>query len=592
MPYIAPDSDIWILRGINCDRGYNHTVRHPSAESQFLFFEPYTKYHLTEQSYQRTNSNRVRVSILADNLYDCNYLMFRNSAFGNKVFYAFIDSVEYVNNNVSYVYYSIDVMQTWFFDFEVGECFVEREHSSSDEIGENVIPEDFGVGDLIIQRKTDMPLSKYNCVVIQYVPNEKYIDISDSQIIHNQVTWDSSIKDMVGIEQGRIRNGMYMGTKSLAVEMRIDNIDFVHIAQQTISSLIRTLISISANIVSMTIVPEDFYLSSAKEEASVEPLFWDFDIPLNKAFIGVDNQVYEPKNNKLFTYPFTQLMVSNNSGQTATFKWEYFNSFYSDNPRATFSINGSLLPQTELLCFPTNYRHTVLDYESGLMLNQYPTCSWSEDSFSRWWAQNGETFILSQIVSVIQTVNNVQNIGANATVGTAAGIASGNAVGAISSAASGALGIRNTGINLISNALNAYGQILSLKNAPDQLAGQTASQAIKILQERMGYTAYQLSVNTQTAKMIDNFFSMYGYAVKSIKKPNIFTSGVKIRNVWNYVKTQNTSIHHKPNTGMNKEDEEKIQNILERGITFWQSNDVVGDYSLDNTKYVTNNRPS
>ena len=51
-------------------------------------------------------------------LYNCNYLAFQNASFGGKWFYAFIDSVEYVNNVTSEVTYTIDVMQTWHFQYQ------------------------------------------------------------------------------------------------------------------------------------------------------------------------------------------------------------------------------------------------------------------------------------------------------------------------------------------------------------------------------------------------------------------------------------------------------------------------------------------
>lgn len=93
----------------------------------------------------------MRVGLSADACYDCNYLMFQNSGFGSKWFYAFITSVEYVNNAVTEISFEIDVMQTWFFNYSVGECFIEREHSASDEIGENLVPETVNVGEYVLE---------------------------------------------------------------------------------------------------------------------------------------------------------------------------------------------------------------------------------------------------------------------------------------------------------------------------------------------------------------------------------------------------------------------------------------------------------
>lgn len=48
------------------------------------------------------------VGINAENLYDCNYIMFQNASFGTKWFYAFITSVAYENNETSRITMEID----------------------------------------------------------------------------------------------------------------------------------------------------------------------------------------------------------------------------------------------------------------------------------------------------------------------------------------------------------------------------------------------------------------------------------------------------------------------------------------------------
>ena len=89
----------------------------------------------------------MRVGYSADNIYDCNYLMFQNTNFGNKWFYAFINSVEYINNDVAEIQFEIDDIQTWFFDFDFNSTYVLRQHSYTDIIGENILPEPVMIGE-------------------------------------------------------------------------------------------------------------------------------------------------------------------------------------------------------------------------------------------------------------------------------------------------------------------------------------------------------------------------------------------------------------------------------------------------------------
>ena len=149
--YITPNSYIRLLSGCPIDESYNHTIYFSSATEQADYFLTLTKptYGLfSKVSYQRAGKNTIRLQVLADNIYDCNYLMFRNTAYGTKWFYAFINRIEYINDNVTEIEYTIDVMKTWYFDYELGECFVEREHSLSDHIGENVVEENLELNEL------------------------------------------------------------------------------------------------------------------------------------------------------------------------------------------------------------------------------------------------------------------------------------------------------------------------------------------------------------------------------------------------------------------------------------------------------------
>ena len=82
------------------------------------------------------------------------------------------------------------------------------------------------------------------------------------------------------------------------------------------------------------------------------------------------------------------------------------------------------------------------------------------------------------------------------------------------------------------------------------------------------------SVNRVQAKIIDDFFSLYGYAIKQVVKPNR-----SARPHWNYVKTVGcVCTGSVPSDDMNK-----ICSIYDHGITFWNNGNEIGQYSLDNS---------
>jgi hypothetical protein len=65
---------------------------------------------------------------------------------------------------------------------------------------------------------------------------------------------------------------------------------------------------------------------------------------------------YTPRNNKLLTYPYRYLLLSNNNGSNNTYKFEDF----SGNP--SFNIYGALVPSCSFLCVPNNYKGATLNY--------------------------------------------------------------------------------------------------------------------------------------------------------------------------------------------------------------------------------------
>ena len=90
MSYVTPQTKIFILKDVPLDNTYQHTLFFSSKEAQISYFSGLVKYSYVNCTYQRVKRSACRVEINSENLYDCNYIMFQNTAFGDKWFYAFI----------------------------------------------------------------------------------------------------------------------------------------------------------------------------------------------------------------------------------------------------------------------------------------------------------------------------------------------------------------------------------------------------------------------------------------------------------------------------------------------------------------------
>ena len=80
-----------------------------------------------------------------DNLLEYNYVMYLNENYTNKWFYAFITNMEYETDFNTKISISTDVFQTWQFQFQFKESFIEREMINVDDDipGANLLPERF-----------------------------------------------------------------------------------------------------------------------------------------------------------------------------------------------------------------------------------------------------------------------------------------------------------------------------------------------------------------------------------------------------------------------------------------------------------------
>ena len=86
---------------------------------------------------------------------------------------------------------------------------------------------------------------------------------------------------------------------------------------------------------------------------------------------------------------------------------------------------------------------------------------------------------------------------------------------------------------------------------------------------------HKLRVKTECLKIIDNYFTRFGYAVKSLAMPNI--TG---RKYWNYVEigaSEEIGYGEVPSKYM-----DIINNACRRGVTIWHNHSNIRNYNLNN----------
>lgn len=533
MAYIEPNSTIKLLTNCPLDNTYDHTIYFASISAQTSYFDGLAKYSYLNYSYVRHNRTLKVQAPAGANLYDCNYMMFKNNSFENKWFYAFITHVEYDNNLTWIIEFELDVMQTWFFDYQLEECFVEREHSASDSLFSNLVPENLELGDYVsegISRCADTDSATASL-------------IEDLSLVF-ACTFTRSYADYGGGYYAGLYSGLCLIDFPFPNPATTANIQtFVNNVRAWISGA--TSAGKSTGIICAFVMPTAFVRSDTSTHTQI-------GFTKSTSFNNIGG--YVPKNKKLFSFPYNFLYCTNFQGQSAPFKYEYF----STPTTPSFKIEADYSPDPNIVLTPLNYKGAGAtgNYDEKLVLGGYPQLPFSTDVFEAWLAMGSGSTI----------VNAISSIGGYAVGGALAGGIPTGGVGAIPGAAVGALvGVGSTVLKSLETAREQYIEPWHSHSG----AGSTTMASIRLLD----FGFMHKHIRPEFARIIDDYFNMFGYATKRCKVPNR-----NVRPHWTYTKTIGCCIVG----SIPAEDTKKICSIYNTGITFWKYGSEVGNYSLDN----------
>ena len=619
--YIFPNSDIYILQNVPLDVTYEHTIYFDYRINQTNYFTGKAKYKLTEQSYQRAISGALRVSVAADDLYDCNYLMFRNTSYGSRWFYGFIQSVNYINDNTSEIIYIIDPLQTWHFDYKLSTCFIERQHTETDGYGEHIIDEGLETGEIVntsYQRENGW--DDYSiCVITSFNAD---LVISDNTYVASTGGYWSRIYSGLDITAFPLDGGGAPSASSGDISSKLD------LFLTRVTEAGRTSSVIGLFMCPTFMVQSKIATISGKTADRPTSRNVDVRIPYGDSFSYANrNGSYKPKNNKLYSYPYSSLMVTNGDGDCKSYKWENFYPFSNSSGNRTVTFNEVFMfnaaPSAASVPVYYNmdgfYRYETTDvdteaskygmianYDEALFMNDFPTCAYSVDAYRAWLAQKKAMLpyeIGSQYLAntpLRYSANTAMNNAAAAQTPAFTGRQSytsaskslapytGAAIGP-SGVASAGLGIAAAGASVVGAGLAAGGATLLLNTAGfvlDQMAqfkqaqflpegtnGQINGGGFSTAMRCKRFTYIVRQVRAEYAEAIDNFFTMFGYKVNRVGVPNRAA-----RTRWTYVKTTNCQI-----TGSIPADDARfICDIYNHGITWWRNAAEIGKYDLSN----------
>lgn len=486
---------------------------------------------LQNNTYSRKDKGVLRISTPIANIYNAQYMRFRNINFENKWFYAFITKVEYVNNGATDIYFENDVMMTWMGIFTLGECYIEREHVDDDTIGRHTIDEGLDTGEYICEQTIDTSYCNEYKIGVWRSYDPQY----DSQ----------------GLDP--LKQGTYVPMITNFFTMDSTGVD-------ALTQLINTLTSQNRidSIIAMKLVPTVF--TGVNADSDTGPVKYSKDVP--KPYEYFINNTNIPKNKKLFTYPYKYLALENSEGLSVTYKYEYFNT-YPPNTNVSqdcnFRFRGSpVTPEVAIMGIPHNYMNETWNYANACEMRNFPNVPWNVDTYKAYLAQRDSTLF--------------GDIASSALVGAARGaiLGGGNPGAELTGFALGTLnGMQSTGfLRDILNGLTGNTQYIM----PNETKGK-ANTDLMAQSRTKNFYFRKMCITPEKMKVIDGFFTMYGYKVNETKRPSMNN-----RTRFTYVKTKGCNVHG----NLPSADARVIENMFDSGIRFWKSTATIGDYETAN----------
>lgn len=525
-------SSLKVCRNVRLNNKYEHTIFFTDHSERDAYFDNKVVATFENLSYLRKKWN-IKVQASYTSARSWNYAFTEDST--HPRYYYFITEVNYISDTTVELLLELDVMITYIHMYQINKSYVERNHVTDDLIGVHTLDEGLDLGEYVASNVGKDSTLDDLCVLIL-----TSVDLVDVIPGENEA-------DTIKRIAGTYYNGVFSGVAIQAVSALHYN-DFAE-------KLINLSIA-SEDIISMWMFPQE--LVQLDEEYS-----WSDGQPV-KRVVGFKNGLtfqtsrnenplgYKPRNNKLLTYPFNFLYVTNNSGNAVSYPYERF----EDPNNIEFDYTGSLSPAESVKIYPKRFKNEIKAYEHGVSLPPYPTCAWSSDTYKLWLAQNQKQMETSLITSGFSIGGGI--------VATALGALSLNP-GAVAGGGMAVLG----GLNQIFSTLQKQEDS---KAMPDTAKGNWSS-STNISSGFQNFSIMHKGITLERMKVIDDYFDMFGYKLNRLMLPRIHA-----RENWSYVKTIGANV----SGNIPNDDLDKIKSIYDTGVTFWVNGDEIGNYSLSN----------
>lgn len=602
----TPTGRIYLLENVFINSSYEHTVDFQSAEEQFAYWRSFSKKEYERCQYVRKDRQYIVVEATLDELQTCNYMIFKSTE-DSKTYYAFITSKEYCSNKATYVYFELDVMQTYLFDFKFMPSYVLREHCDRWDADHKPIysrtAEDLDYGQEYtteaaykIVKNPERTLSDVGATDGHKVDFTYFLAIC---VDHPELIEEGAASEPTRFAENnvtpycmyllpfdRLKNQNVVFNTGLADQFSATTFDefLNYMGRSAMGNFVKQIVHLpylpinyveytAEGVIAARFAPLDdgtvFKPTKLKglnfPVCNIRQLSLDLvgkDLASMGIFEGIEDAMPTAKQweeikanpltterdkrfeSKLLTYPYRYNIMTDFRGQPAIIKNEYIGS---DKIKLKFTAG---------IGFNTPYRYWVDGYR--------------KDPEGRQNSVNQLTPLESPILSdayytyMLENKNQLQANVANSAVSGIAGVAGGVAGGFMTGGPIGALigGIGAAAaatVNTTNMVRSQNAKKADLKNMPDTVLNSNDC-SMCLLDDNLYLTFYRKKICCEFEQLLADTFNMSGYNCQHVKVPNL-----KSRARFNYIQTVGANIKG----SFDQQDLAKIKRIFDNGITFW-----------------------
>ena len=530
-------SEIILCSGIKLDRSYENVLSY-NEDAMVSLCRSKKVYNGFNYAIIQPNKT-IDINARFEDCIYANYMAFINPKYGNKWFFAWVTNVELRNPNTTRITFQVDVFSTWYSRFNINQAFIEREHVSDDSVGKHTVPEGLETGEYTIKDELDSTDLQDVCPVVCATITPELDDVYSS--------YSGNRYEALGyfIFKGALMSTYDGGDQADAIDAYINKLNDNSKIDSIVSIFMapKKLVGWTGDGTWTNFTADYTYRNALDVFDHTNPIYTDYDKPIYFTDLTKARPTtfgtYTPKNNKLYVFPYSYINLTNNNGGNGIYRYEDF----TGNP--TFELTGTIAPSCSIRAVPKNYKGQTKAYNDGIQGAKYSICSWQNDIYTNWLTQ--------QAVNIgIETVKNVGSI-----VG---GVVSGTATPVLG----GLSGIANTLASVYQHSL-----------IPPQAEGNVNGGDVGGSNKKITFTLQTIQIREEMCKIIDSYFSRFGYKVNEVKTPNLLS-----RTKFNFIKVG--GLDELVSGNIPAVDLEEINRVFRKGVTIFHNYSDIGNYTISN----------